>query len=175
MKTKPALAALLAAALLSACGGHAGADIVADPAGSPSASPAASPTASPSPTAPTEAPKPGQLPDFPYADYSYTLGMACFCAFVDQRWRITVADGEVTDVAWATAGQGHQAGDRVGDQALSLPTIQDVIDKGNDPGAAEVRVYWPAGQLYPHSVYVDQLANAADDEISYVLTDMVPA
>jgi hypothetical protein len=150
---------------LAACGGGTS-EVVTDATGSGTASP------TPTPTALTQAPKPGSLPDFPYAYYSYTLGMSCFCAFVDQRWRITVSGGEVTQVAWATQGPGHQVGDVVTDDGFLHLTIQDILARGNDPTMAKVRVDWPAGQLYPHSVYVDQLANAADDEISYVLTDM---
>ena len=41
------------------------------------------------------------LPDYPYADYAYTLGMQCFCATFDQRYRITVAPGYTMPVQQA--------------------------------------------------------------------------
>jgi hypothetical protein len=178
--TRLALAATTGALVLalSACAGNAGADVVRD-AGS-TATPSASSTltltpADPTPTAPAEEPKPGALPDFPYADYAYTLGMQCFCATFDQRYRITVAGGQVTDVAWATTGDGHQAGDEVSNASYLRITIQDIVDKGNAPGMAKVKVVWPAGQLYPDSVYVDKMANVADEEITYLVSDVVPA
>ena len=73
----------------------------------------------------------GSLPDFPYQDYSYTLGHECFCAAIDQRYRITVTDGEVSSITFATPGKGHQVGDPVDADYLRL-TIQDIIDRGND-------------------------------------------
>ena len=51
-------------------------------------------------------------------------------------------------------------------------TIQDVIDKGNDPKAAQVDVEWPAGQDYPTSVYVDQDKMVADEEVTWVISDV---
>ena len=107
------------------------------------------------PTAPTAGPEPGSLPDFPYPDYAYTLEMQCYCANIDQKYRITVAGGKVSGVTWATDGDGHQVGEEVADEYAKM-TIQDIIDRGNDPEAAQVDVEWPAGQLYPDSVYVDQ-------------------
>ena len=169
-RTSLAAAAALLALTLSACGGSAGADTATDPAGDPTTA-----TASPTPTAPSTAPEPGSLPDFPYADYAYTLEQRCFCANIDQRYRITVAGGQVVSVTWATAGDGHQVGDAVpGDLNLSL-TIQDVIDQGNDPKAAEVKVDWPAGQLYPTSVYIDHNRRIADEEVTWVISDVEPA
>ena len=121
----------------------------------------------PTPTAPTDRAQPGSLPDFPYPDYAYTLEMRCFCANIDQKYRITVAGGEVSSVNWATNGDGHEVGDAVTDEYLRL-TIQDIIDLGNDPEAAQVDVDWPAGQAYPNSVYVDKDKMAAD-EVGYTL------
>ena len=54
-------------------------------------------------------------------------------------------------------------------------TIQDVIDKGNNPEAAQVDVEWPAGQDYPTSIYVDQDKMVADEEVTWVISDVQPA
>ena len=167
-----ALGALLLAvslsASLAACGGDADDGQVATDT-SPTSAPA-----EPTPSGPTIAPEAGNLPDYPYADYSYSLEMRCYCANQDQQYRITVAGGEVTDVTWATEGDGHAVGDPVSDEYARV-TIQDVIDKGNDPKAAQVDVEWPAGQDYPSSIYVDQDRMVADEEVTWVISDVQPA
>jgi len=96
------------------------------------------------------------------------------CANQDQQYRITVAGGEVSDVTWATEGDGHAVGDPVSDEYAQV-TIQDVIDKGNDPDAAQVDVEWPAGQDHPSSIYVDQDKMVADEEVTWVISDVEPA
>jgi len=167
-----ALGALLLAvslsASLAACGGDADDGQVASDT-SPTSAPA-----EPTPSGPTIAPEAGSLPDYPYADYSYSLEMRCYCANQDQQYRITVAGGEVTDVTWATEGDGHGVGDPVSDEYARV-TIQDVIDTGNDPKAARVDVEWPAGQDYPNSIYVDQDKMVADEEVTWVISDVQPA
>jgi hypothetical protein len=171
-----ALGALLLAvslsASLAACGGDADDGQVATDT-SPTTGTTTAP-AEPSPSGPTVTPEAGSLPDFPYADYSYSLEMRCYCANQDQKYRITVAGGEVTDVAWATEGDGHAVGDPVSDEYARV-TIQDVIDKGNDPEAAQVDVEWPSGQDYPTSVYVDQDKMVADEEVTWVISEVQPA
>ncbi len=129
------------------------------------------PTAEPSPSVPTVEPKPGSLPDFPYQDYTYTLEMRCYCANFDQKYRIIVAGGEVGGVTWATGGEGHDAGDAVTDEYLYV-TIQDIIDQGNDPNAAQVDVEWPAGQAWPDSVYVDKDKMVADEEVTWLVSEV---
>ena len=167
-----ALGALLLAvslsASLAACGGDADDGQVASDT-SPTSAPA-----EPTPSGPTIPPEAGSLPDYPYADYSYSLEMRCYCANQDQQYRITVAGGEVTDVTWPTEGDGHAVGDPVSDEYARV-TIQDVIDKGNDPKAAQVDVEWPAGQDYPTSIYVDQDKMVADEEVTWVISDVQPA
>jgi hypothetical protein len=169
-RTSLAAGAALLALTLSACGGSAGADTAADPAGDPT-----TPTASPTPTGPSTAPEPGSLPDFPYADYAYTLEQRCFCATIDQRYRITVVGGKATDVTWATAGDGHEVGDAVTGATYLMLSIQDLIDQGNDGQAARVEVDWPAGQLYPTSIFIDRDELIADEEVTWVVSDVQPA
>ena len=137
----PSLLAVSLSASLAACGGDADDGQVA----TDTAPTTPTATAEPTPSGPTVAPEAGSLPDYPYADYAYTLEMRCYCANQDQKYRITVAGGEVTDVTWATDGDGHAVGD-AGQRRVRRVTIQDVIDQGNDPKAAQVDVEWPAGQ-----------------------------
>ncbi len=150
-------------ATLSACGGDAGSEVATDPAPTTA-------TATPTPS-PTATPTVGSYPAYPHPDYTYTMGMQCFCANIDQGYRITVVGGDVTDVTWATAGDGHEVGDPVSDDYLGV-TIQDIIDRANDTKAAKVTVDWPAGQDYPNSVYIDQNIKMADEEITYLISDV---
>ena len=156
-------ATLALTATLSACGGDAGSDVATDPAPTTA-------TATPTPS-PTATPTVGSFPAYPHPDYTYTMGMQCFCANIDQGYRITVVGGEVTEVTWATAGDGHEVGDPVVDKYQRV-TIQDIIDRANDTEAAEVTVDWPAGQDYPNSVYVDRSRKMADEEITYLISDV---
>lgn len=156
-------ATLALTATLSACGGEAGSDVATDPAPT-----TATPTPTPSPTA---TPTVGSYPAYPHPDYTYTMAMQCFCANIDQGYRITVVGGDVTEVTWATAGDGHEVGDAVSDDYLGV-TIQDIIDRANDTKAAKVTVDWPAGQDYPNSVYIDQNIKMADEEITYLISDV---
>jgi hypothetical protein len=124
----------------------------------------------PSPTAP---PTTGTYPAYPHADYDYTLRTTCFCANAGVPYRITVRAGKVVKVVYAARGRGHQAGEAIGDSWLRV-TIAQVIARANDTRAAQVDVTWPAGQDYPSSVYVDQDKQAADEEIGYAVSNVVP-
>ncbi len=167
---KRSAALLLTSALalsVAACGGDDGTRVATDPAASEA------PTTAP--VAPTVAPEPGSLPDYPYADYAYTLEQRCFCANIDQKYRVTVEGGKAVSVAWATPGKGHEVGDAVPDGLYLMLSIQDIIDQGNDTKAAQVKVDWPAGQLYPTSVYIDQDRLIADEEVTWAISDVVNA
>jgi Family of unknown function (DUF6174) len=158
---------LVLASTLAACGGDSG-DAVATDTGSTTS---ATPTPSPSPT---EQPTVGTYPAYAALDYVYTLQQQCFCANIDEAYRITVEGGQVTGLTWATAGEGHEVGDALDEPYLRL-TIQDIIDKANDTKAARIKVDWPAGQDYPTSVYIDQNQRIADEEVTWVISDVVPA
>lgn len=154
---------LVGAALLIAGCGTAG-DVAADGTGGAS-EPASRNTQQPHPTA---APWP------PYAvdDYTYTLRTMCFCADRGVPVIVTVRDGMATNAVYAHRGWGHAAGDPAGD--WMRVTINDVIDAANTKGAYQVLVKWPEGQDHPASVWVDQDANAADEEIGYSIHHVVP-
>ena len=148
---------------VAACGDDDGTQVATDPGSDASTA---------APVAPTVAPKPGSLPDYPYTDYAYTLEQRCFCANIDQKYRVTVEAGKAVSVAWATAGPDHEVGDAVPEGKYLRLSIQDIIDQGNDAKAARVEVEWPAGQLYPTSVYIDQDKMIADEEVTWVISDV---
>ena len=80
-------------------------------------------------------------------------------------------DGEVVDAIYGLDGRGVEAGTPA-DEFMWL-TINDVIDEANNTDAASVEVDWPAGQDYPHSVYVDEDLQMADEERGYQVSDVV--
>ena len=173
LRRRTAAVVLTSALALSvgACGGDDGTRVATDPSPTEASTEA---TTTP-PVAPTVEPKPGSLPDYPYTDYAYTLEQRCFCANIDQKYRVTVVAGKATEVTWATAGDGHEVGDPVADGKFLTLSIQDIIDLGNDQKAASVDVDWPAGQLYPTSVYIDKNKMVADEEVTWVISDVVNA
>jgi hypothetical protein len=77
-------------------------------------------------------------------------------------------------VTWSTDGDGHDAGEAVADDYLHV-TIQDIIDQGNDATAAQVDVEWPPGQAWPDSVYIDKDKTVADEEVTWVISEVETA
>ena len=104
----------------------------------------------------------GERPTFTAEDYSYHLRVSCFCPGAGTRVRVTVEDGEVTDV------------DNI-PRSPSVPaylgvTIPEIIDRALDPQVDEVTLRWPAGQAWPRSASLDPIADAVDDEITYAIS-----
>jgi len=158
------LAALVLPLSLAACGSDDdGDDVASDPA----------PTTATSSPSPTAEPTTGTYPAFEPTDYTFELGVQCFCAGAGVPIEVTVLDAEVVGAIYSTDDTGRgggQAGDPV-DNAFWL-TINDIIDKANDTEADHVEVEWPEGQDYPDSVFVDGDKNAADDEIGYTISNV---
>ena len=123
------------------------------------ASPAGSPSSSARPSYPTFTPE----------DYTYRLEVLCYCPLfgpVD----VTVTDGKVTAAVAATGpGKGKPAPE------VARRSINDLIAIANDPKVASVDVTWPTGQDHPDAIKVDQIEQAIDDEVTYTITNVVPA
>jgi hypothetical protein len=159
-------AALLLPLTLTACGsGDDGHDVAPDPAPT-------SATSTPTPT-PTASPTVGSYPEFAPTDYTYTLGVSCFCMGAGAPITVTVADGQVVKAVYAQDDTGR-GGAHAGDPAEQRywMTINDVIAQANNTQADQVTVDWPAGQEYPNQVSVDQHRDMADDEIYYTISDV---
>jgi Family of unknown function (DUF6174) len=157
-------AALLLPLALTACGSDDG-NVASDPAPT-------SATSTPTPT-PTASPTVGSYPEFAPTDYSYTLGVGCFCVGAGAPITVTVADGQVVKAVYAQDDTGR-GGTSAGDPAEQRywMTINDVIAQANDTTEDRVTVDWPAGQEWPNQVSVDQHRDMADDEIYYTISDV---
>jgi hypothetical protein len=161
-----ALAAVLAGGLV-ACGQGTTATDAADSPG---------PTEQESPTqqeSPSVEPTVGTYPDYPFADYDYTLRVSCYCPDAGEPMRISVRDGKVVDAVFLRKGWDHQAGDPVENTWRHL-TLADVIAAANDTEADDVQVRWRDGQDYPRSVWVDKSRMAADEEVGYDVSHVLP-
>ncbi|WP_183098317.1 DUF6174 domain-containing protein [Nocardioides pelophilus] len=153
-----AAATVLAITALAGCSGDDDGDTARDPA-----------SKSPTTTAPTDPATVGTYPELDADDYSFLLEQLCYCP-VTGPVLVTVEDGEVVSAVITKGGHGMKKGS---DAPVYLQlTINDVIARANDTDAAEVVVDWPDGQDWPNSVAVDQVENAVDDEITYVIRDV---
>jgi hypothetical protein len=152
---------------LAGCGSDGGSDDVASDSAPTSAT---SSTSTPTPTA---APTAGSYPEFAPTDYTYPLGVGCFCMDSGSPMTVTVADGQVVKAVYgqdATGRGSAQAGEAVDHRYWK--TINDVIAETNNPKADHVTVDWPAGQDYPNQVSVDPNRETTDDEIFYTISDV---
>lgn len=122
-------------------------------------------TSEPTATATTPSAAP-TYPAFAPASYTFRLEVLCYCPQVGAV-RVTVKDGEVAE---AKAISGEAKGTEA-PEFMRL-TINDIIERANDPEADKVDVTWPTGQDYPSVVAVDQLAMATDDEVTYTIKNV---
>ncbi len=155
----PAL--LLPLGLLAACGEDE--PTKADDPASESASGSESDPTSPTATVTGD---PGTYPDFGESDYTYVLEQICYCPLTGPV-QVTVEDGEVTEAVTVKGTRGTPKGSDAPDyQRL---TIDDIIAQANDPDVDQVDVTWPDGSAWPTSVAIDQIENAVDDEVTYLI------
>ena len=133
---------------------------------------ATDPTPPPSETTtPTEQPTVGTYPDFAPDDYSYTLRVNCFCPDAGEPVRITVFAGEAVEAVYLEDGRAVREGDPAPE--FRRLTIDEVIEAANDTEADLVKVKWPDGQDYPGAVFVDHEKTTMDDEVGYIVSDVV--
>ncbi len=153
-----AAATAMALTVLAGCSGDDDGDTATDPA-----------EKSDTTTAPTDGSTTDGYPAFDAADYTFVLEQLCYCP-VTGPVEVTVEDGEVTSAVIAKGGQGMKKGSDAPEYLWI--TINDVIDRANDPEAAQVDVDWPDGQDWPSTVAIDQIENAVDDEVTYTIRDV---
>ena len=112
----------MALTVLAGCSGDDDGDTATDPA-----------EKSETTTAPTDGPTTDGYPQFDAADYTFVLEQLCYCP-VTGPVEVTVEDGEVTSAVITKGGQGMKKGSDAPEYLWI--TINDVIDRANDPEAA---------------------------------------
>jgi hypothetical protein len=100
--------------------------------------------------------------------YTIELSRGCFCPveFVGP-FRVTVADGRVESVEYA---RSDMTGKPPAEAVRLMPSVESLfaeIAEANLTGAAEVRVTYDPETGVPTDIYIDQIAEAVDEEISY--------
>lgn len=167
MRTRPPLAVVVAlsAVLMAGCSGDDDARATdTEPTGDPSST-----SGSPGATEPGAGPGTDDAPAWPSfepADYVYRLEVLCFCPLVGPL-RVTVEDDEVVS---ATSISGETRGQEAPEYARL--TINQIIDRANDPRVARADVTWPDGQDHPSTVAIDQIEKATDDEVTYTIRNV---
>ena len=118
-------------------------------------------------------------------DYRITLSIACFCgAPYNGELDVSVVDGVIV------AASDKASGAPLSDDAIArLPTIAqlfDIIEAAYGTGADSIEVIYntmvgipeqplPPSYGFPEYAHIDRIAGAADDEVTYRITDFAPA
>jgi len=106
--------------------------------------------------------------------YRYNLSIGCFCAFRDDMpLTIEVKDGKTVSI---TNAKGAVVDSSNPSAELYVPysTVDGVFVKLEDDLAADpdqITVDYDPTNGYPAQVYIDYISAAADDEISYEITN----
>lgn len=98
------------------------------------------------------------------ASYVLTLRRICYCSEVEPR-RITVVDGEVTDVRIAGAAESLPA-----DQWRWYPSVEGlftIVREAIDQPAHQLEVTYAADRGHPIRVAIDWDQMVADEEVTY--------
>ena len=103
-----------------------------------------------------------------YRDYSFTFTALCFCANVHPIRAVVVRDSVTTAVDLVTNQPVDARLVQTVDQLFAF--IQDRIGKP----VAKLDVTYDAQLGYPITIEYDGAANAADDEVTYNVRDVVP-
>ncbi len=106
--------------------------------------------------------------------YKYKLGVGCFCAFTERMpLTIEVMDGQVQSMSYQD-GSPVTGQDRL--TFAPYQTIDSLFDFTSETigTADEVKADYDATYGYPVNVQIDQIRNAADDELFLTVSDFQP-
>jgi hypothetical protein len=108
----------------------------------------------------------------PLPSYAFTWELSCFCGPDPVRpIRITVVRGDITSAAYVDDQQPVSESIRTG--LKTIDGVFDLIQQRLDEHADEVTVAYDPDRHYPTSVFIDITKQAADEEISLKLSDLV--
>jgi hypothetical protein len=102
--------------------------------------------------------------------YSYTLRWGCFCpADYVRPTRITVRDGEITNVVDAETGAVVEKSAR---NAVTIEELFEKLDEAYARNAERVDVAYDPTYGHPASVSIDYKRTIADEELGWTATDL---
>jgi hypothetical protein len=104
------------------------------------------------------------------ARYVFLFQRLCFCGTeVTQRVRVEVANGAVVSRTYAETGQPVPA--QWHDLFPAMEGVFDIVRDALDRDAAEFDVQYDPDRGYPRSGIFDYVLNAADEELTFRVTD----
>ena len=101
--------------------------------------------------------------------YEFTLQRSCFCADV-KPMHVTVLDGVVVSVR--PEDSGIVLAEAQWSAYPSIERLFAITAEAIARPAASVNAQFDSVRGYPHSIYIDQAANIADDEFGYSVTNV---
>lgn len=105
--------------------------------------------------------------------YSYTLVRHCFCAPEFARpSSVLVVNGSVTDVRFVDDGTQVRA--ELRDRYPTIDQLFEIIRAARDGNAYQLLVTYHPELGYPTQIRIDYQRLTADDEITYLASDVVP-
>ena len=106
-------------------------------------------------------------------DYQYDFQRICFCApIVTRPVTITVLGGAFVSVVYQDSGTA--ADTTYFRQYLTMERVFVSLRHELDAHPASFAPVYDTSAGYPHQVFIDRLANAADDELSLYITAVRP-
>lgn len=104
-----------------------------------------------------------------YTTYQFTIKMDCFCA-VNGPIRALVVNDSLTSAVVIATGQAIDPR-----WVPSIKGLFDFIDRGIANHAAVLDVSYDPSLGFPSKIVYDGAANAVDDEVTYTVSEVLPA
>lgn len=130
----------------------------------------AAPTATPTPLSPLEANR-QKWESQNISHYRFNVALICFCAFSDKMpLSIEVKDGQVVSMV---DSQGQPITEFVEEfeQYNTVEKLFNTVEAMSNGGADKVTVEYNAEYGYPHSINIDRVEEAIDDELLLEITE----
>jgi len=104
--------------------------------------------------------------------YRFHLFVGCFCGFRNEMpLTIEMRDGQVVSMLDNQGQSIIDNFDPLFEEYNSIDKLFDVLASAIKGGADKVTVEYNADHGYPQSVYIDYFEKAADDEMSFTVSD----
>jgi hypothetical protein len=102
-------------------------------------------------------------------DYSFTFQAICFCAYT-QPLRVLVMSDSVYAVTDPQTNQPVPRG-----VAKTVDGLFDFVDRAIHDKAHQIEATYDGGRGYPTRIDYDGSQNVADDELTYLISNLLPS